>query len=167
MRYFALLHRLAKEQNQAKQFCIIKLPSDASPSLGEKKCYLHILCRNGLTRLLELLSDTRQRQLWHWNKGESFPHFLLLNSVPEEKADFFWGKGHEAHFRKRRIRKKVKEGSVRRTTIGRRKPVWQPEGGEGHRLQLTRGSAQQHSEQEEHWSWNQQWGDTGDLGEGH
>lgn len=34
----------------------------------------------------------------------------------------------------------MKEGSVRRIAPGRRKPVWQPEGGEGHRLQSLPGA---------------------------
>lgn len=63
-------------------------------------------------------------------KDKVSPIFLLLNSVPEEKAACFWGKGRETHSRKRRGRKKVKEESVRRTTPGRKKAAWQP-GGEG------------------------------------
>lgn len=155
MKYFALLHRLAMEQNQAKQFCIIKLSSDASLSLGGKKGYLHILCRNGLMRPLWLLKTHIRDSSSNKTKDEVSPICLLLNSVPEEKAARFWGKGRETRSRKRRGRKKVKEESVRRTTPERRKAAWQP-GGEGPSLQLTGCSAQQHWEQEERQSWNQQ-----------
>lgn len=154
MKYFALLHRLAMEQNQAKQFCIIRLSSDASLSLVRKK----LTCaysRNGLMRPLCLLKTHIRDSSSNKTKDKVSSIFLLLNSVPEEKAARFWDKRHETHSRKRRGRKKVKEESVRRTTPGRRKAARQP-GGEGPSLQLTGCSAQQHWEQEERQSWNQQ-----------